>query len=97
MIKDNLPCVQVNCLYRGQPHPGEHTYVAYEVNAGLKIVQPSLATRFRHSCPDWDYMTITLDGPEAIGCCCFTQVEEAKPFYEIQEQKLDKANENSSS
>ena len=49
---------------------------------------------FLHKCPDWDFMEITLNQIEAVGCSCFVGTPEADALYEARRVELDAMNES---
>lgn len=49
---------------------------------------------FKHECPDWDFMEITLHDAEAVGCSCFVGNPEADALYEARSRELDAINES---
>lgn len=46
---------------------------------------------FKHECPEWDFMEITLNDLEAVACCCFTGNPEADALYEARRKEMDEA------
>jgi hypothetical protein len=49
---------------------------------------------FLHECPDWDFMEITLNQIEAVGCSCFVGNPEADALYDARGRELDAMNES---
>lgn len=51
-------------------------------------------SKFKHECPDWDFLEIDIatDG-EAVGCTCFRGDPEADAHYERASKELDAHNE----
>lgn len=52
---------------------------------------------FKHECPEWDFMEITLNDLEAVGCSCFAGDPEADALYEARSRELDALNAKSNS
>lgn len=50
---------------------------------------------FKHECPEWDFMEITLNDLEAVGCSCFAGDPEADALYEARSRELDALNAKS--
>lgn len=48
---------------------------------------------FRHECPDWDFLPITLHDAEANGCTCYRGNPTADAMYEARAEELDARNE----
>lgn len=49
---------------------------------------------FRHQCPDWDFMEITLHDMEAVGCTCYIGDPLADALYEARSLELDELNKS---
>lgn len=58
-----------------------------------KVPLDECPCNFRHACPDWDGMNISLLDTEAIGCSCYRGVSEADALYDEAQRDLDAHNE----
>jgi hypothetical protein len=53
-------------------------------------------SKFRHECPEWDFMEIDEQDMEFIACACFPNDPEALKWSEEHQQELDRHNESKS-
>lgn len=67
--------------------------VSTEQETAVTDQPKTYARSFEHECPDWDYLRITLNDAEAVGCSCYCDIPEAAALYEKVARDLDAHNE----